>query len=109
MGQVKTAYDSLLEYLKPGEEVECILFGYWMGWPIDEPEPLPPPGVKLSLAAAQPYLTSWMIESENSYDSTVYTFHAWTTERVIFIHEYDGVTSLSSVPRNPSTAMPKPH
>lgn len=109
MGQVKTAYDSLLEYLKPGEKVECIVFGYWIGWPAEEPEPLLPPGVKLSLAGAQPYLTSWMIEDKSLRDSAVYTFYAWTTERVIFIYEYDGATGLASIPRHPSTETPTPH
>jgi len=29
-------------------------------------------------------------------------FWAWTPTRVLFVHEYDGSTSIASAPRNPS-------
>lgn len=29
-------------------------------------------------------------------------FWAWTETRVLFVHEYDGATSIASAPRNPS-------
>jgi hypothetical protein len=29
-------------------------------------------------------------------------FWAWTPTRVLFVHEYDGATSIASAPRNPS-------
>lgn len=33
--------------------------------------------------------------------------HVWTENKVIFVHEYDGSTYASYVPRNPSPLMPK--
>lgn len=32
---------------------------------------------------------------------------AWTESRVIFITEYDGSTSVNSVPRNPQSCVPQ--
>ncbi len=33
--------------------------------------------------------------------------HAWTADRVILVSEYDGATSLYSIPRNPVPEMPE--
>lgn len=36
-----------------------------------------------------------------------FPMYAWTKSRVYFIHEYDGSTGLSSVPRNPVDCSPE--
>jgi len=33
--------------------------------------------------------------------------YAWTPTRVLFVHEYDGSTSIAAVPRNPSLIVPE--
>ena len=32
-------------------------------------------------------------------------FYAWTPTHVLFVHEYDGSTSLQAIPRNPSSDL----
>lgn len=58
--------------------------------------------VPLNPDEAKPYL-------DYAYDSgfggdDCNRVYAWTPTRVLFVHEYDGSTSIRSVPRNPSAA-----
>ncbi len=54
---------------------------------------------RLSWAEARPWLD---YEYDAGYGGQdCHDFYAWTPNLVAFIHEYDGSTSVMSVPRNP--------
>jgi hypothetical protein len=104
-----SAYKELLEVLEEGEVVEALVFGAW-GWGgYGEPQPAPVPkdkrGVILTLEEAEPYMQAW-----NFYGGygapDCYAVNIWTNQRVLWITQYDGSTSLSSAPRNPVAHAP---
>lgn len=104
-----SAYAELMEYLKEGEVVEAIVFGAW-GWSEHgAPKPSPVPdevkGKVLTLEQAEPMMQSW-----NFYGGygapECYATHIWTDRRVLWITQYDGLTQLSSAPRNPKVGLP---
>ena len=115
-----SAERELLEYLSDGEVVEAVVFGPW-GWgsaPDDgkpwepgycEPEPPAVPyekrGVVLSWEEARGLMQTW--DFYGGYGAPdAYATYVWTNRRVIWVTQYDGSTSLSSAPRNPSPDMP---
>ena len=77
-----------------------------MGWKDygEEGKEINRKGVVLSWKEAKPLL-------DYTYDSgygapDCHSITAWTEENVIFVVQYDGSTSLHSVPRNPVAHMP---
>jgi hypothetical protein len=103
--------------------IEGIVFGAW-GWgnlPVlvdeegiperefGEPNPPIPPhlrGVLLKWEDAEPWLE--IFSCYTGYGAPdCYAITAWTPSQVLFIVQYDGSTSLQSVPRNPVSHNPR--
>lgn len=103
-----TAWKELHEYLRPGEVVEGIVFGEWAdGGSHDELYvPLDKRGVVLSLAEAEPFMQGWQFSGRFG-GAECHPVHIWTTQRVLWVHEYDGSTRLASAPRHPRKAWPQ--
>ena len=64
----------------------------------------------------EPYLVrTWReVRSKLDYDydtgyggADCHGIYAWTPTRILFVAEYDGSTSLTSVPRNPTEGRPE--
>ena len=93
-----------------GEAIEAVVIGE-MGWGGDygsekitdyEKQPR---GVVLSWADAAPILD---YEYNTGYGSPeCNAVYVWTTERVLFVTQYDGSTCISSVPRHPVNVVPE--
>jgi len=104
-----SAWDELYDSLSDGEEVECVIFGHW-GWgshgddePTGAPEPQVPPSImgrRLILTEAEPFLKGFSFSggygSPDSYATWIYT-----NKNILWVTQYDGSTSLSSMPRHP--------
>ena len=115
-----SAIEELKEYLNEGETVEGIVFGAW-GWgsaPQEgedwdvgyfEPDNIPVPydmrGKVLTLEQAEPYMTGWNFFGGCGAPNC-YATYVWTTQRVIWVTQYNGETELDSAPRNPLAMMP---
>lgn len=115
-----SAYDDLQEILLEGEEVEGIVFGPW-GWGIapnegedwdygySEPDPPPVPfekrGEVMTLDEAQQYMNGWSFYGGFGAPDC-YATYIWTTERVMWVTQYDGSTRLNSAPRHPDEIIP---
>jgi hypothetical protein len=106
-----------IESAAGGEVIEAVVIGPfgWLadGWPDDEPDeealgwddkrtPVPPgmKGTPLDWNHARPYL-------DYSYDAgfggmDCHDVTAWTASWVLYVHEYDGSTSVERIPRNPA-------
>jgi hypothetical protein len=113
---MSSAHEELLGELEPGETIEAIVFGPW-GWGVEEWEPgygepkIPPVpfsarGHLLQWEEAEPYMTGWSFYGGFGSPSC-YAICVWTNRRVGQVHEYDGSTRLTWVPRNPIAHIPK--
>lgn len=106
---MSNAYDDLIELLDDDEKVEAVVFGHWGGWHSEDGSPyVVPQGIKgklISINEAKFYMHGWSFYSGYG-DPEAYAVYIWTNKNVIFVHEYDGSTMLSSVPRNPLTCIP---
>jgi len=106
---MSNAYKELLEELNDGEVVESIVFGEW-GWggygePENKPVPMEKQGVALTIEEARPMMQAWAFYG--GYGSPdCYAVNIWTNQRIIWITQYDGSTSLDSAPRNPVSGKP---
>ena len=107
------AYEQLIKFLRPNENVEAIVFGPW-GWGCDEidelvdgPIPSDKQGLVMSLKSARPLMQSWKFNIGSFDAPTYYAVYIWTNERVIWAIRTDGFTRLSSVPRNPIQCTPE--
>ena len=104
------ALDELLEELRPGEEIEYVVFNTPEIYDFTGPNgedfiPSNLIGVQISFEEAKKYFYGWNITGDyGSFD--VIPFFAWTNKRVLFIGTYDGSTWLDSVPRNPCDIVP---
>jgi len=106
---MKSAYEDLLSKLREGEVVEAVVFGQW-GWDgYKEPEPNPIPidrrNKVLSFGEAKQYMKEWSFESKGGAPEC-YAVYVWTNFRVFWVTEYDGDTTLNSMPRNPIDCEP---
>jgi hypothetical protein len=106
-----SAYDELVSFLEEGEAVEAIVFGeFGWGGGYGEPAPQPVPkdkqGIIMSLEEARPMMQSWSFRGGFGAPDC-YAVYAWTSSRVIWVHEYDGATRLSSAPRSPTICKPE--
>lgn len=106
-----SAYENLMDELKDGEQVESIVFGDW-GWGgfhedyIPDPIPKDKRGKLMTLGEARPLMQSWSFYG--GYGAPLcYAVYIWTNERVIWVTQYDGRTSLNSAPRNPVDCIPE--
>ena len=110
-----TFIEALLAYAEGEPITEVVLGAYgWddiddtndTGW-IDKVRPHIPRdrlGIALSLAEAQPLLD---YEWKRGFGApSCYAIYAYTPSRVIFVSQYDGSTTLHSVPRNPCDCIP---
>ena len=62
-------------------------------------------GIAMSWEAAREYLD---YRYSSGYGAPeCHAIYAWTANHVIFVVQYDGSTTLESVPRNPSNVMPE--
>jgi hypothetical protein len=82
------------------EPIEAIIIGpkgiYYKNTPdLNEIE-----GKLLTFEEAKPFLDYEYDDGLGCADC--HAIYAWTPSRVLFIHEYDGATSVASVPRNPT-------
>jgi hypothetical protein len=99
-----------MKELDKDETVEAVIFGKY-GWEgYDEPKPAPIPKDKqkilMTLEEAEPYMQEW--EIYGGYGApNAYAMYVWTNKRVMWITQYDGSTSLDSMPRNPIACNPK--
>ena len=115
-----SAWTDLQGELQEGEVVEVIVFGPW-GWGIPprdnenwepgflEPDETPIPfnmrGQMLTPSEARPMMQSWGFYGGFG-SPACYATYIWTNQRVLFVTQYDGATSLDSVPRSPLSVMP---
>lgn len=109
MDMDKNAFDDLLEYLEPREEIEAVVFGPygWNGY-CEEGKFVPDKkkGVVLTADEAAPFMKGWSFDGDFGAPSC-YAVYVWTNKRVIWVTQYDGATWLSSAPRNPTACMPE--
>ena len=103
------AWAELQRFLEPGEKVEAIVFGEWGYGGYNEPDPLPVPvemvGKLLSAEEAKPFMKGWSFYGGYGAPNT-YAVFVWTNKSVIWVHEYDGSTTLRSAPRHPVDGEP---
>ncbi len=97
-----------LEAESEGASIEAVVFGE-MGWHgyNEEPYTVPgliPKGILLTLEQAMPWLS---IKFDSGYGSPgCPAMYAWTAKHVYLIVQYDGTTSITSVPRDPTATIP---
>ncbi len=85
-----------------GEPIDAIVIGDY-GWGSPDRR-LAAAGKILTWTEAAPLLD---YEYDDGFGGPeCHAFVAWTTNRVLYVHEYDGSTSVSCRPRNPTTHMP---
>lgn len=91
-----------------GESIEGVVIGK-MGWGDYGSKDVPQyetqqRGVVLSWEEAKPMLD---YEFNNGFGFPACNpIYVWTTTRVMFVLQYDGSTSMSWIPRNPTAVMP---
>ena len=103
-----------IEELAGNEPIEGVVIGIYGGYSFEDEQddrpagnPLPTAlrGQLLSWAEARPYLA---YEWDTSFGGAeCHPVYVWTPTKVIAIHEYDGSTSLSWLPRNPEPGKPE--
>lgn len=104
------AYNDLIEELQDEEVVEYLVFGDY-GWgnfgEKDCPNPIPKNkrGVLLTLEEAKPFMDGWTFHGGYGSPECYATF-IWTNHRVIWVTQYDGSTTLDSMPRHPVDCLP---
>jgi hypothetical protein len=92
-----------------GEHIEAVVIGE-LGWGGFGHEQVPsydqqPKNKVLTWAEALPWID---YEFDDGFGApSCNAIHAWTANKVIFVSQYDGSTSVESVPRNPSDAKPE--
>lgn len=103
-----SAYDELMGFLEDGEYVERVVFGPF-GWDPEpekgRPVPIDKIGIVLTLEEAKLYMFGWNFFGGYGAPNCHATY-VWTNTRVIWVTQYDGSTSLSSMPRNPVDCIP---
>lgn len=88
-----------------GAPIEAVVIGHNIYFD-DETRPIPTHqlDVVLTWAEARPLLD---YEYEDGYGlPDCHAITAWTSERVVFVSQYDGATNVESVPRNPVAHEP---
>lgn len=105
---MSNAYEELVEALSEGERVEAVVFGDygWSGFkqpPSEIPEELR--GKPLTLEEAKPYMRDWSFCGGHG-SPDCWMVYIWTNTNIYFVQEYDGATSLVSIPRNPCECIP---
>ncbi len=103
MGQDEgTTFAEDIEEAAAGEPIDAVVIGTRGDHWLDE-EPQEPQAV-LSWNEARPRLN---YEYDDGYGGAdCHAIYAWTPSRVLFVHEYDGSTTVTSVPRNPEAGKP---
>lgn len=105
-----SAIEELKKMLNDGERIESIVFGDygWSGY--NEPEPPAIPvdlrGKPMEIDEAAKYMKTWSFYGGYGAPEC-YAVYIWTTERVMWVTQYDGATGLNFAPRNPSDTMPE--
>ena len=102
---MSNAYTDLKKALEKDEVIEGISFGDW-GWGgYHEPDPPPVPkdkrGIVLSEDEAKPLMAGWSLYCGHGAPMA-YATYVWTNKRAMWLTQYDGSTSLDSIPRHPS-------
>ena len=94
-----------IEEAAKGEPIESVVIGtFGNSWEDDEDEVEGDPKPVLPWTVARSQL-------DYAYDTgyggaECHAIYAWTQTRILFVSEYDGSTTIASVPRNPSEAKP---
>ncbi|MEM9286779.1 MAG: hypothetical protein AAGA36_00425 [Pseudomonadota bacterium] len=114
------ACEELEDALEPDEHVEAVIFGTW-GWSYmpangeefsagyGEKQPILPLENRLTLLSweqAKPLMQDWRFSGGYGSPES-YATYVWTNKRVFFVVQYDGSTSLESVPRAPTALEPE--
>jgi len=107
------AFKDLEEELDEDEVIEAVVFGDW-GWDgyeeprkrTNPPVPKDKRGVILSIEEAKPMMEGWGFNTGYGAPTT-YATYIWTDKSIYFIMQYDGATSVTSIPRNPESCMPE--
>lgn len=92
-----------------GEAIEYIVIGV-MGWGDHGSEAIPgysniPKGELLTWNEAVNYLD---FDYDNGFGVPgCMSIFAWTESRVLFVDQYNGATSVCTIPRNPIDVMPQ--
>lgn len=98
-----------IEEAAGGEPIEGIVIGE-MGWHDFGTEVVPkyaqqPRGKLMDWQTAKPFLD---YEHNTGYGAPkCNAIYAWTATKVIFVSQYDGSTSVDSIPRHPIDVMPE--
>lgn len=103
------AQNDIIEKLRDDEIIEAVVFGPW-GWDgYGEPDPAPVPesmqGRLLPWNIARTYMQNWSFYGGFGAPEC-YAVYIWTSERVFWVTQYDGATSLSWAPRWPQELIP---
>ena len=82
-----------------GEPIEAIAVSISRGWSAGRQPDRDLGASPVPWEIAAPVLD---YEYDNGFGGQdCHDIHAWTATRVLFVHEYDGATSVESVPRHP--------
>jgi hypothetical protein len=92
-----------------GESIEAVVIGE-MGWEDYVSDRVPnydqqPRGQVIDWETAKQYLDYDFYDGYGAPECNA--IYVWTATKVMFIDQYDGSTSIHSVPRMPSPCLPK--
>jgi hypothetical protein len=92
-----------------GDPVEAVVLGEMggghYGSEVVSGHQEPPIGRVMSFDKAAPFLSYEFYDGFGSVGC--HAIYAWTRTKVIFVSQYDGATTIQSVPRNPKDCLPE--
>lgn len=102
---------TLAEEIEAKAEIESILkivigpFGWHDEDPSDRIVPTNRKNIPISWEEAKPLLGYDYDRGYGGQDC--HSIFAWTKNYILFVHEYDGATSINRIPRNPIKCIPE--
>jgi len=98
------AWEEIKNKLDKDEMLEHVVFGSWGSFSDDAPTPEVPPnvmGCRLLPHEAKPFLLTFSFNGDYGTPECYATW-IYTNKNVYWVTQYDGSTSLDSMPRNPT-------
>lgn len=95
----------LIPKVADGEPIESIVLGPIGGYKYSGTNTSPELGVLMTWEEAKPHLEYWY--GNGFGGAECHSLYAWTATKIIYVCEYDGSTSVRSMPRHPITCQPE--
>jgi hypothetical protein len=98
-----TPLNEINNFLRKDEIPEAVIFGEW-DYKVPSGTIHPPKNKLLDWSEAEVYLNTPLWSFSGTFGAPeCFPMFLWTTQRVIYVSEYDGSTRLASLPRDPVT------